>query len=140
MVAGEEPHSYASPAFDVGPGLTSGWPLATARGPVEHSTFGELWVSSTFLGAIYPSGRRRGKFLLWGKGWRGRCNRGGREGCEEQRREPRLRAAPSCFSLAHLAKLAGAVASSRKPSLMDPDSTGVEQHPKPTPSPGPVQV
>ena len=49
-----------SPAFDVGPGLTPGQPLATARRAVG---------CSAFLGAIYASGGRRGKFLLWGRGW-----------------------------------------------------------------------
>lgn len=57
---GEEPRCYQSPAFDVGPGLTPGRPLATARGAVG---------CSAFLGAICTSGRRREKFLLWGRGW-----------------------------------------------------------------------
>lgn len=61
MAVGEEPGCYRSPAFDVGPGLTLGQPMATARGAVGQSAF---------LGAIYPSGRRRGKFRLWGRGWR----------------------------------------------------------------------
>lgn len=61
VAAGVEPRFYQSPAFDVGPGLTPGLPLATARGAVG---------CSAFLGAIYASGRRRGKFLLWGRGWR----------------------------------------------------------------------
>lgn len=56
-----------SPAFDVGPGLTPGRPLATARGAVG---------CGAFLGAIYASGGRRGKFLLWGGGvGGGRCSR-----------------------------------------------------------------
>lgn len=93
MAAGEKPRCYRSPAFDAGPGLTPGRPLATARGAVG--------CSSAFLGAIYASGRRRGKFLLWGRGWREgvaeevRC-------CEEQWREPRHRAGPFCLNLAHL--------------------------------------
>lgn len=61
VAAGEEPCFYQSPAFDVGPGLTPGRLLATARGAVG---------CNAFLGAIYSSGRRRGKFLLWGRGWR----------------------------------------------------------------------
>lgn len=61
MAAGEEPRCDGSPAFDVGPGLTPGLQPATARGAVG---------CSAFLGAIYASGRRRGKFLLWGRGWR----------------------------------------------------------------------
>lgn len=60
-MAGEEPCCYRSPAFDVEPGLTLGQPRATARVAVGHSAF---------LGAIYAPGRRRGKFLLWGRGWR----------------------------------------------------------------------
>lgn len=61
VAAGEEPRCYGSLAFDVGPGLTPGLQPATARGAVG---------CSAFLGAIYASGRRRGKFLLWGRGWR----------------------------------------------------------------------
>lgn len=60
-VGGAGSLTVTDPAFDGAPGLTLGQPRATARGAVGRSAF---------LGVIYAPGRRRGKFLLWGRGWR----------------------------------------------------------------------